>query len=805
MLTMRIEARYAFRALLARPGITALIVLSLALGLGANATIFAMVDALVIHPFPFPGVDRVAFVAGRSPTTEFKQESVSPADFLDWRAQAGTFQNLVAMQWWDVSVLGTDEPESVQGFLVSPDFFRALGVQPAIGRGFLPEEEVPGRHRRAVLGQGVWQRRFGGDPALVGKTVTLDREPYEVVGIAPLGFDFPNGTEVWAPLAFTPEQSTNRARRFLSVIGRLRDGSRLADARAEMSVIGERLRQRYPESNKDRGVRVMTLQNGMLDEGLGPVLSLWQASAAFVLLIACANIASLLLAQGAERHRDIAIRLAMGAGRARIVRELLLESAMLGLLAVPGAMLAAWGGLDVLRGAMPAKIIRFLPGWNALTIDMRSLAATSALAVVAAALFGLVPALQAARPQLLDALKEGGRSATAGRGRHRLRRALVVAEIALAVPLLVASALGANGAYRFLNGPQGYDPDGVLSMHAVLPAARYADPGARRNFTQAVVDRLQKIPGVETAAAINVRPSHPGNVTRAVDIDGQPTNDPARRPEVDFRAATGDLFDVLRIPILQGRGFTPGDREDSQPIAVVNLSLARRYWSGVDPIGQRLRVGSGPWLTVIGVCGDVIQDWFLNRSRAAVYVPYSQDPTSNVALLVRTSGDPATLASQARAAVRAVDASQPVFDVMTMREALKERTVGLRFIAGVMAVFGGLALLLAIVGTYSVMAFFVTQRTHEIGIRIALGATPGDVLRLTVTQSGKLTAIGVLLGIGLSVLLARLIEAGLVGAATSDGRMIALVAGILAVAALAAGYIPARRAAAIDPIAALRE
>jgi putative ABC transport system permease protein len=805
MHTIGIEVRYAFRALFARPGITALIVLSLALGLGANATIFALIDALVIHPFPFPGVERVVLVAETSPVTDFKQESVAAANFLDWRKQANAFQNLVAMRWWDVSVLGRDEPESVQGFRVSPDFFRVLGVQPALGRGFLPEEEVPGRHRRAVLGHGVWQRRFGGDPGILGHTITLDGEPYEVVGVAPFGFEFPNGAEIWAPLAFTADQAANRTRQYLSAIGRLRDGSSLADARAEMSVIGQRLRQQHPEANKDRGVRVLTLPQGMLDEGMGPVLSLWQASAAFVLLIACANIASLLLAQGAERHRDVAIRLAMGAGRARIVRELLIESAMLGLLAVPGAMLAAWVGLDVLRGAMPAKIIRFLPGWNSLAIDMRSLAATGALAMVAAAVFGLVPALQAARPQLTDALKEGGRSATAGRGRHRLRRALVVAEIALALPLLVASALGASGAYRFLNGPQGYDPDGVLSMDAVLPSPRYADEDQRRRFTQAVVDRLHSIPGVESAAAINVRPSHVGNVARPIDIDGQPVADPSRRPEAGFRAATTELFDTLRIPIVRGRGFTSGDREDSQPIAVVSQSLAQRYWSGMDPIGQRLRIGSGPWLTVVGVCGDVIQDWFLERSRATVYVPYAQSPTGNLALLLRTRGDPTTVASQARAAVRVVDPSQPVFDVMTMREALRDRTVGLRFIAGVMAVFGGLALVLAIIGTYSVMAYFVTQRTHEIGIRIALGATPGDVLRLTVTHSGRLTAIGVLVGTGLALVLGRLIDAGLIGSASTDGRMILIVAVVLACAGLAAGYIPARRAAAIDPIAALRE
>jgi len=342
-------------------------------------------------------------------------------------------------------------------------------------------------------------------------------------------------------------------------------------------------------------------------------------------------------------------------------------------------------------------------------------------------------------------------------------------------------------------------------MDAVLPAARYPDETTKRNFTEAVVDRLRAMPGVEFASAINIRPSHVGNVARPIEIEGQPVGDPSQPPEAGFRAATPDVFDALRIPIARGRGFTSADRHDSQPVAVVSESLPRRYWSGLDPIGQRLRVGSSPWLTVIGVSGDVIQDWFLERSRAVVYVPYAQSPTSNLELLIRTGGDPALLAPQARAAVRAVDPAQPVFDVMTMREALRDRTVGLRFIAGVMAVFGGLALLLAIIGTYSVMAHLVTQRTHEIGIRIALGATPAEILRLTVTQSGRLTAIGVLIGAGLSLVLARLIEAGLVGSASSDSRTIVGVAATLAIAALAAGYVPARRAASIDPIAALRD
>ena len=803
--TAILEARHAWRTLASRPGHTALIALTLALGLGANAAIFAMIDALIIHPFPFPQVERVGFVREASPTGTFNQETVSPANFLDWRQQTTAFETLVAMQWWNVNVIGSDEPEGVQGFRVSADFFRTLGVQTVIGRGFLPVEEEAGHARRAVIVQSLWQRRFGGDPAIVGRNIVLDGESYDVVGVAPLGFEFPNGTEVWVPLAFSPERATVRDRRSLTVIGRLRDGRSLADAQAEMAMIGERLRQRYPEANKDRTVRAVTLSRGMLGEGIGPVLALWQASALFVLLIACANVVSLLVAQGAERQREVAIRVALGASRGRIVRELLLESVALGALALPGAMLAATTAVSLLRAAMPATIIRFLPGWNAMAIDGRSLAATTVLALIAAAVVGLLPALQVARPAVVDALKEGGRSATAGRGRHRLRRGLVIAEIALAAPLLVASAMGAIGAYRFLNGPQGYDPDHVLSFSASLPDAHYADPEARRRFTAKVVERLRALPGIELAAATNVRPSHPANVTRPIDVDGRPPADTSQQTLADYRAVTTDLFAALRIPLHQGRAFTIADREGSQPVAIVSRSLANRSWPNGDAIGRRLRVADGPWLTVVGVCGDVIQDWFLDRNRATVYVPYPQAPTGTLTFMLRTAGDPAAVAAQARLAIRAVDPTQPVFDVMTMREALKERTTGLQFIAAVMAVFGGLALVLAVVGTYSVMAQFVTQRRHEIGIRLALGATPGDVLRQTVRQTGWLTLLGVGAGCLFSILFARLIEAGLAGASTSDARIVSAVAAILGVAALGAGYIPARRAAAVDPIVALRE
>jgi putative ABC transport system permease protein len=807
MRTLGLETRYALRSLWKRPGLSALVILTLALGLGSNAAVFENIDALILRPFTIHDVDTVVMVAETSPQADGiggARESVSPANFLDWKRQTDVFERLAAFQWWDVNLAGVDDPERVSGFLVSADFFPALRVAPVLGRAFTADEETRGRHRRAIIGHNLWQRRFQGDPAVVGKTILLDTEQYEVIGVAPPEFNFPMGSEIWAPLSFDAPAAAQRRSRYLSVVARLGSGRSVEDAQAQLAVIAGRLEHQYPEANRGRGVEVSTLIDGMRDPGLGPILALWQASAAFVLLIACANIANLLLARGSERQRDLAVRLAIGASRGRLVRELLLESTLLAVATIPVALAVAWASIRMLRVSMPSEIVRFVSGWHSLDVDGRLIAFTSVLALGTAVVFGILPALQASRPQLSDMLKEGGRSTTAGRRRQWLRRTLVVAEIALSLPLLVAAGLGTLGANRFLNGPQGYEPDGLLTMQAVLPDARYSDPVVRRRFTADVVDALARLPGVASAAAINVLPSAGNNAGRSFEIDGRPNPDPANPPEVDYRAATPTFFDTMRIPVLRGRGFTAADREDTEPVAIVTQALAERYFAGADPIGRRIRLGTGSWATVVGVSGDVIHDWFGRRRYPTVYRPYVQAPTSNVAFAVRTEGDPAALTLAAGRAVRTVDPGQPVFDVHTMREQLRLRTIGLQYVAVVMAVFGGLALLLAIVGVYSLMAFVVAQRTHEIGVRIALGATRGDVLRLAVGQTARLTAAGALLGLVLATALGRLMEAGLLGVVSSDARLSIGFAAVLVLAALAAGYIPARRATTIDPIVALR-
>jgi putative ABC transport system permease protein len=802
------QLRFAIRTLVKQPGPSLVVILTLGLALGANAAVFATIDALALRPFPFRDVDRVTVVAETDPGS-FVQESVAPANFRDWKAQAKSFDRLAAMLWWDVNLMGRDEPERVQGFRVSADFFPALGIQPVLGRAFDATAETPGRDRQVVIGHGLWNRRYGADPGLVGRTIRIDGVEYEVAGIAPASFDFPLGAELWAPLAFDADASADRTSRHLTVVGHLAPGVTIDEARAEMAVIGDRLEREWPRENRGQDVFVHTLSRGMMDVGLGPILALWQTAAIFVLLIACANVASLLLARGVDRQRELAVRMAIGAGRARIVGQLLLESLVLALASVPLALAMAAASLDLMHAAMPARIARFVAGWHTLDVDGRLVLVTIALGVVSAGVFGTLPAFQTSRLTLTSALNEGGRGGSAGSSRTWWRRVLVAGEVALVLPLLLATLLSMVAASRLVTGAQGFDTNGLLTMRVVLPEAGYADDDARRRFAEAAIDRLSALPGVTSVAGANTLPSITSNQSRTIEIEGRPAADRTELPSVDARAITPRYFETLRLPILRGRAFTEDDRAATDPVVIVSDSMARRFWPDTEAIGRRFRVASGdtpgPWLTIVGVSGDVIHNWFNRRNAPTMYRPMAQAPTGYLAFAVRTNGEPDALATAAGAAIRQVDPAQPAYEVLTMRRLLSERTIGLQFITSVMGVFGALALVLALVGVYAAMSYLVSQRTHEIGVRVALGATRGDVLRLVVGQAWRVTAAGVAVGIVLAIALTRLIEAGLVGVIAADARLVALLAALLVVAGILAGYLPARRATGIDPITALRD
>jgi putative ABC transport system permease protein len=628
-----------------------------------------------------------------------------------------------------------------------------------------------------------------------------------VVGVAPMGFDFPEGAELWTPLAFDAKEATNRTGRYLTTLARLRPGRTIDQAQAEMTTIYAREKAAYPAAYGSHAVRVRTFTAGMVDVGMPTILALWQSAALLVLLIAGANVANLLLARGAERQRELAVRLALGASRWRIVRQLLAESVVLAVAATPAAVLVAWIALRVCKAAMPAAVVRFVAGWNNLGVDGHLLLFTLAAAMATAVIVGLFPAAQSSRPDVTNSLRDGGRTSTAGVTRSRMRRGLVVAEIALALPLLVASGLSAIGAGRFAGGPQGYDPAGVLRMSTELPQATYPTPDVRRQFVERLVESAARVPGVIAAATTSSLPSNSSNQSRDVEIDGQPI-DPDHPLAANYRAVSPRYLEALRIPMIRGRALADTDREPTQPVAVISRSMASRVWLGKDAIGRRFRLVRAPergWVTVVGICGDTIDDWFGSRNEPTMYLPVAQTPDPHVNLVARTSGDPASLAPALRAALAAVDPEQPAFQVMTMEEALRQRTIGLRFIAGLMAVFGGLAFVLAAVGIYAVMASYVAQRRHEIGIRLALGATRRDVLQLLAGQAGRLSVVGVGIGLVLAVALARLMESALFGIVSADPRIFAATAIALAGTAIAASLIPARHATRVDPAVALRE
>jgi putative ABC transport system permease protein len=801
------DFRLAARGFRSQPLASGVIVATFALGLGVNAAIFNMFDALLMRPFSIRSIDRLVMLSENSPEDTAPQESVSPASFIDWRKQADAFDLMASFDWADRNLAGAREPERVAGFRVSADLFPLVEATPALGGFFTADDEVVGHDRKIVLSDQLWRRRFGSDATVVGRVIRLDGEPYVVVGVAPVGFNFPEGAELWAPLTFDAKEAANRTSRYLTTLARLRPGRTIEQARAEMTTIYARQKAAYPAAGRSYDARVRTFTAGMVDVGMPTILALWQSAALLVLLIAGANVANLLLARGAERQRELAVRLALGASRWRIVRQLLAESLVLALFATPAAIGVAWTALRVCKAAMPAAVVRFVAGWTELGVDGHLLLFTLAAAMGTAVIVGLFPAAQSSRPDVTNVLRDGGRTGTAGVSRSRMRRGLVVAEIALALPLLVASGLSAIGAGRFAGGPQGYDPAGVLRVSTVLPGATYATPGVRRQFAERLVESAARVPGVIVAGTTSSLPANSSNQGRDIEIDGQPT-DPDHPLSVNYRAVSPRYLEALRIPIIRGRGLTDTDREPTQPVAVVSRSMASRYWPGKDAIGQRFRVVRHPErgvVTVVGICGDTIDDWFDSRNQPTMYLPVAQAPDASVLLVARTSGDPASFGPALRAALAAVDPEQPAFQVMTMQEALRQRTIGLRFIAALMAVFGGLALVLAAVGIYAVMAFYVAQRRHEIGIRLALGASRRAVLRLLVGQAGRLSMVGVAIGLVLAVALAKLMESALFGIVSADPRLFAATAIALAGTAIVASLIPARHATRVDPAVALRE
>jgi putative ABC transport system permease protein len=799
------DVRHAARRLARSPGFTATVVLTIGLGAGATTLMFSAVHGVLLKPLPYPEPERLVMVRGAR-LGQPGSNMISYPDYRDWRDQSRSFEALAALRTADFTLPGPGGPERIEGAAVTASFFDVLRVVPALGRLFPPDADRSGGDRVAVLGHGLWKRRFGAIPALVGRSIILGGQPYTVVGILPASFRPPREVEraeVWTPLAREGEALEQRGSRDLVALGRLQTGVSIAQGGAELAAVARRLEREHPDSNAGRGVLVESLHADTVDELRRPLLVLMGA-VAFVLLIACTNVANLVLPRALARRRELAIRAALGARRSRLIRQLLAESLLLGVAGgLTGLALAHWG-LDALVSLAPAGTPRFLQD---IAVEGPVLWFSLALSLATGVGFGLAPALSASRTDVHAALHESSRSPGLARPAGP---ALIIAEIALSLVLMAGAGLMLESFRRLLLVDPGFDPHHVLTLGLSLPHTRYARPDQRAAFYAELLERVRALPGVLSAAAITPLPLGGDSVATRFTVEGQPAPAPGQKPRAEYRAVTAGYFETLHIPLKRGRTFDARDRREAPAVAVVNEALAAQVFPGENPLGQKLSIGlradkSDPGtFEVVGVVGDVHHAGLHVPSRPEIYVPHPQQSWSWTAIVVRTSGDPLAIGGPIRREVAALDPEQAVYNVRTLSELLSGSLAAHRFIMTLLAGFALLALALATVGVYGVMAGSVERRTGEIGLRMAVGADPGDVLRMVLGQAARLAAAGVTLGLVTAFALTRVMQSLLFGVSPTDPATFAAVAGVLAAAAVLASYLPARRAARVDPLTALR-
>ena len=803
------DSHYALRVLRRSPAFTLAATLTLALGIGANTAIFSVIDAALLRPLPYPQPDRLVMLYGRAQSRE--NSDLSPATFLDFRRQSRTLE-LAGYRESPFNVTGQDRPERIRGAVVTPDFFGVLGVQAQLGRTLTPDLDKPGAPRSVVVSYALWQRRYGASSEVLGRQILIDGEPRTVVGVMPPFFQYPAESELWTAARFAvPEhilrpdldQSNIRDSHYFDTIGRVRPGFSLAQAQAEANTIARRLKQQYGNDEEASSAALVTLRDDLIGSAR-PALMILLGAVGLLLLIACANVANILLARGAARQKEIAVRSALGAGRARLVRQFLTESI---LLASAGGILGvalAYVGLHPLGALLPEGV----PGGAAIELEPRVLVFTTLVSLASGILFGFFPALHLSRDGSLDGmLKEHGRGGASGGMRaHRARSALVAVEIALAAVLLVGAGLLIRSFSRLLAVSEGFRAERVLSLKLSLSDARYPSVGDRALFVKRTLESIAALPGVGSAAVVSRLPLNPGNSTRSVDIKGRTSTQDDPAP--DYLVISPDYFRGMGIRLLSGRAFTERDDAGAPPVVIVNQAMARVFWPGRNPVGEFVMVGGcgneNDWCQVVGVVEDVHQHHLDQAPRPAVYVPYARDPWPFMVFVVRTSTEPAAAASAVQSAIHSVDRDQPLYGVRTMEEVVSLSRSPRRVRMLLLSLFAGLALALACVGIYGVMAYLVAQRAHEIGIRMALGADRKAVLGLIVGQGLKLSLAGVAAGLLLAAGLSRFLSTVLYGVGTTDAPTFIGVAALLLALAAAASYLPAWRASRVDPVTALR-
>jgi predicted permease len=806
MSSMLQDIRYGLRMLARNPGFTAVAVITLTLGIGANTAIFSVVYAVLLRPFPYKDPNRLVIVWEQNPSRDWTTNIVSAANFLDWRRQNTVFTDLAAVDPTSFNLAGDGGPIEIGGEQVTANLFSLLGVQPIQGRGFQPEDDRPGSPPVAIVSYGLWQRRYGGDPGLIGRSITLDGRSYSVAGIMPPNFSdvyttfFKTNAQVWIS-GLDLSDPGREDHRFLA-LARLKPGVALSQAQSEMDTIASRIEMQYPES-KGWGVQVISVRDQVVGY-VSPAIKVLMGTVVFVLLIACANLANLLLSRSAAREREVAIRAALGANRARVVRQLLTESLLLAAFGgVLGLLLAAWG-INSLLALAPADT----PGIDSVGLNIQVLGFTLLVTVATGLLFGLVPALGMSKPDLNASLKESSRGSTEGSRSYRLRGLLVAAEFSLAFVLVIGAGLMVKTMVQLGHFSLGFNPDHVLTMRVPLRGPRYNSYRKQAEFFQQLLAQVQALPGIRSASVASGLPVQNWAGMGFVTADN-PHPAPGETPDANFLVIAPRYFQALGVPFVKGRAFTDGDTETSQRVVIVNEELARRNWPGQDPIGKRLRSqrDNMPWLTVVGVAANVRTNGPDESFRPELYVPYTQYSSWLLGprfLVVRTTVAPLAVASSIRSEVLNLDKSQPVSDIRTLARIAGESAAQRRFLVVLLGIFAALALILAGVGIYGVLAYSVARRTHEIGIRMALGAARGDVMRLVLAQGLRFALFGVVAGFAGALLLSRILASLLFGVSPTDQVTFALVTTLLALVAFLACYIPARRATKVDPMVALR-
>jgi putative ABC transport system permease protein len=811
------DFRYGFRTLMKNPAFSVVAILAIMLGTGANSAIFSVVNAILLRPLAFNEPDRLVMVWGNNVKSGVPQYPLSVLDFLDYREHNQVFEQVASFAYEDFNLSAGEEPEHYPGSIVSANFFSLLGVNPTVGRAFAPEEDQAGADRVVILSNGLWKRRFGADPNLVGQTILLNGASFTVVGVMPSNFQSPNAQDnpqIWVPMSFDGgdpfrlpasaggSEFKNRTHRFLIGVARLKPGVTISQAQADMETVARQIEQQYPDINTGLSVNIVSLHKQIIGN-IKPALLVLLVAVGSVLLIACANVANLLLARAAGRQKEFAIRAALGAGRLRLIRQLLTESLLLALIGGALGLLFAFAGIKLLLSLNPPNI----PRLGEINVDGRVLGFTLLVSILTGVVFGLVPALQASRPDLNETLKEGSRGSTGGRGRQQVRGLIVISEVVVTTVLLIIAGLMIKSFWSLQNVNPGFNPANTLTMMVNLAPAKYSETHQVRDFYDVLLKRIETLPGVQSVGAVTNLPLTSTVVRFRFTIDGRPPATPGERLVATTGAVNSNYFRAIGIPLLKGRYFTEQDRDKSPPVIIINDTMARRHWPGEDPIGRRLTLPSlgGISREIVGVVGDIKHSGLDTESGAQMYLPYPQQPWNFMSLVVRAQSDPTKMAGAVRHEIAALDTNQSAYDVKTMQQVVSESVSQPRLYTLLLGVFAAVAMILAAVGIYGVMNYLVTQRIHEIGIRMALGAQASHIFKMIVGQGMLLVLIGVVAGLVAAFLLTRIMESLLFGVSARDLATFLGIPIVLAVVAFLSIYIPARRAMRVNPMVALRQ